>query len=310
MNQLNTTNIIEEDEIDLKELLTTIVKGKKIIAFITLAIVSLSFIYVLKLPNIYKSEAVLIPTESKSGGLGGLGGLAAMAGISVGGGSMTPDVAFNSLLHNYDFMKKFVIENKIVEHYSNIDADKNYVFAFGYRSIYDFFKSEQEKDITKDLESDIFDTIKLIQRNLSISSDKKTALINVSYSDADRTYPPTIIEAFLKDASDYLVKNNLHIINTKLGYFKKELREAESFELRQSISSIISSIIEEKIMTQSKTYYQCDILTTPSESYIKAKTKPKRGLILVVSFITSIILSIFLIFFLEFIRKDDNSPKE
>ena len=307
MNQITNNSYIEEDEIDLRELFNTILKGKKIIFFITILVVSLSFIYVLKLPNIYKSEAILIPTESKSGSLGGLGGLAAMAGISVGGsGSMTPDVAFNSLLNNYEFMKKFIIKNKIVEHYNSIDLDKNYVFALGYRGIYDFFKDDKQKDIKKDdIDAEIFDTIKLIQSNISISSDKKTALISVSYSDADRIYPPFIIEAFLKDASDYLVKNNLYIINTKLGYFKKELQEAESFELRQSISGIISSIIEKKIMTQSKTYYQCDILTKPSQSYIKAKTKPKRALILVVSFITSIILSIFLIFLLEFIKKED-----
>ncbi len=310
MNQLNNNNYIEEDEIDLKELFNTILKGKKIIALFTFIAVSLSFIYVLKLPNIYKSEAILIPTESKSGGLGGLGGLAAMAGISVGGGSMTPDVAFNSLLKNYDFMQKFVIENRIVEHYNDIDVDKNYVFALGYRTIYDFFKDDsKEKSYPTDKSADIFNIIKLIQENISISSDKKTALINVSYSDADRSYPPFIIEAFLKDASDYLVTNNLNIINKKLGYFETELRRAESFELRQSISSIISSIIEEKIMTQSKTYYQCDILTAPSESYIKAKTKPKRALILVVSFITSIILSIFFIFFLEFIKKEDSNPQ-
>jgi len=56
---------------------------------------------------------MLIPTESGgAGGLAGLGGLAAMAGISIGGGgSMTPDVAFNSLLGNYDFMKYFVEKN-------------------------------------------------------------------------------------------------------------------------------------------------------------------------------------------------------
>lgn len=305
MNQVDSIDYREEDEIDLRELWQTIFEGKKIIAIITFVIVSISFIYVLKLPNIYKSETILIPVENKSGGLGGLGGLAAMAGISVGGGgSMTPDVAFNSLLNNYDFMKKFVKKNKIVEHYSAENADENYVFALGYRDVYDFFKSDLDANIT-DYEAEIFNTVKLIQSNLSISSDKKTALINVSYSDADRVYPPFVIEFFLKDASNYLVENNLRIINSKLGYFEKELVLTEGFELRESISAIISGIIEEKIMMKSKTYYQCDVLIAPSKSYIKAKTKPKRALILVVSFVTSIILGIFLVFFLAFIKKEN-----
>ena len=299
----NQAHYIEEDEIDLRELWQTILAGKWIIISITFLVVVLTFVYVLKLANEYKSEAVLIPSEQSSQGLGSLGGLAAMAGISVGGGgAMTPDVAFNALLNDYTFMKEFVISNKILEHYNAKDLDKNYVFALNYRGVYDFFKKEEVGELEK--EEEIYNTIKSVRENFSITADKKSSLINISYNDKDRTYPPVIIKAFLKDASKYLVKNNLHIINNKLGYFEKELMRSESFELRKSISETISKIIEEKIMMQSKTYYQCDVLTLPSEAYIKDKTKPKRALILVVSFVTSIILGIFLVFFLAFIRAD------
>jgi len=306
MSTQNSEQFIEEDEIDLRELFATIVKGKKIIIFLTIFVVALSFIYVLKLPNVYKSEAVLIPTESKSGGLGGLSGLAAMAGVSIGGsgGSMSPDVAFNSLLNNYEFMKKFVLKNQFDKYYSNTNIDKNYVFALGYRGVYDFFKKTPNEEKKGDQDQEIFNIIKTIKSNMSIGSDKKTGLITVSYSDSDRNFPPRVIDAFLKDASAYLVKNNLRIINRKLGYFQKELFKAEGFELRQSISSMISGILQEKVMMKSKKYYQCDVLTDAYPAYIKDKTKPKRSLILVVSFITSIILGIFLVFFLEFIRKE------
>jgi len=302
MNTHNQEIYIEEDEIDLRELWQTILKGKKIIVILTSVIVVLTLVYALKLPNVYKSETVLIPTESGGGsGLGGLGGLAAMAGISIGGGgSMTPDVAFNSLLNNYDFMRKFVVKNKFDEYYEDVNRDKNYVFALGFRVIYDLFKSSKKE--SADAEQEVFLIIKEIKKNLSISSNKKTALISVSYSDSDRNLPPLIIEAFLEDASDYLVENNLRIINRKLGYFQKELINVDGFELRQSISGMVSKILEEKVMMKSKKYYQCDVLMAATPVYIKDKSKPKRGLILVVSFITSIILGIFLVFFLEFIK--------
>jgi len=307
MNEHTNNNYIEEDEIDLRELWQTILKGKYTIALITIVIVFFTLIYALKIPNVYTSKAILIPTESESGGLGGLGGLAAMAGISVGGGgSMTPDTAFNSLLNDYTFMKSFVIKNEIYDYYTNEEVDKNYVFALGFSGLYDLFKSSSDKNINIDKEAVVFGLIKKIRNNFSISADKKTALISVSYSDPDRAYPPKIITMFLKDASKYLVNNNIRIINNKLGYFEKELMVSEGFELRQSISAIVSKILEEKIMMQSKTYYHCDVLTEPAASYIRDKTKPKRGLILVVSFITSIILGIFLVFFLEFIRKEES----
>jgi uncharacterized protein involved in exopolysaccharide biosynthesis len=304
----NTTEheyMVEEDEIDLRELWQTIKNGKKVIFLTVVIIVTLTLFFVLKMPNVYKSDAILIPVESDKSSLGSLGGLAAMAGISIGGGgSMTPDVAFNSLLNDYSFMKNFVIKNKIVQHYSNNDVDKNYVFALGYRGLYDLLKSDTNN---KDMQQKIYDTVKRLKSNLSISSDKKTGLITVAYMDSDRAYAPEIVNAFLKDASKYLVDNNLEIIDNKLKYFQKEMKEVESFELRKNMSAMISNILQEKVVTQSKKYYKCDVLTKPSVSYIKDKAKPKRGLILVVAFITSIILGIFLVFFLEFIR---NSKKE
>jgi uncharacterized protein involved in exopolysaccharide biosynthesis len=301
-----SNSYIEEDEIDLRELWQTILKGKKIIVIITGVIVTLTLVYVLKLPNVYKSEVILIPTEKSGGGLSGLGGLAAMAGVSIGGGgSMTPDVAFNTLLNDYGFMKNFVVKNKILEHYKSKNLDNNYVFALGFRGVYDFFKSSPKKDKKKqDIDADIFNIVKNIKGKFSINSDKKTALITVAYSDNDRSFPPKIVNAFLRDASNYLVANNLRIIDNKLNYFSKEMQRAESFELRQSLSSMISQILQEKVMMQSKKYYQCDVLTDAYPAYIKDKTKPKRSLILVVSFITSIILGIFLVFFLEFIRTE------
>ena len=74
---------------------------------------------------------VLIPvSDGQSSSLSGLSGLAAMAGVSLSsGGSMTPDVAFQSLLNNYEFMRNFVIKHQIVEHYEDNNLDKNYVFA-------------------------------------------------------------------------------------------------------------------------------------------------------------------------------------
>lgn len=303
-------NCIEEDEIDLRELWHTILKGKKLIISLVAGVTFLTLIYVLSIPNSYKSQATLIPIKSASPSLGGFGGLAAMAGISIGsGGSMTPDVAFSSLLDDYEFMKNFVIKNGFDKYYQDINRDEKFVFAFGFRGIYDLFHSKKSQDEEKSQEDIIYEIIKKIKKSLSINSDKKSGLINVSYMDEDRTFPPVIINKFLEDASKYLVKNKLDNINSQLKYFQEELNKVEEIELKQSISVTISKIVEQKIQIKAKKYYQCDILTDPYVAYIKDKAKPKRALILIVSFITSMILGVFLVFFIEFIKnsKDEEN---
>ncbi|MDD2790642.1 MAG: Wzz/FepE/Etk N-terminal domain-containing protein [Sulfurimonas sp.] len=314
MSQVGEQNnhYIEEDEIDLRELWQSIKNGKKIIFAVVALVVSLTLVYALKQPNVYQSEMTLIPTQNESSlsGLGGLGGLAAMAGVSIGGGSMTPDVAFDALLNNYDFIKSFVVRHDIVAHYEDENLDKNYVFALGFRGIYDLltFKSEEAEE-NQDMEAKIYNTVNMIVKNFSISSDKKTSLVTITYSDFDRNYPPEMINMFLKDASSYLVSNSLKNIDGKLKYFESEFARADSIEIRQSLSATISKILEQKVVLKSKEYYECDPLTTPSVAYIKDKTKPKRGLILVVSFVTSIILGIFFVFFLQFIRSEKSEEK-
>jgi len=300
-NQNIESSYIEEDEIDLRELWETIKGGKKIIALIMTVIVSITFVYVLSIPNSYKSKAVLIPAESGSQP-GQLAGLAAMAGINLGSASMTPDVAFSSLLDNYEFMKKFIVKNNILEYYTKDDFDKNYVFALGFRGIYDFLKSDSKKEKKIDNEGEIFALAKKLKSSFSISADKKSGLISIEYIDKDRTYAPKMVDMFLRDASAYLVDNGLNNIDARLKYFEQEMSLVDGFELRQSLSAIISKILQEKVMMKSKKYYQCDLLSAPYEPYIKDKAKPKRALILIVSFITSMILGIFIVFFLNFIK--------
>ncbi len=303
MQQQECVAMIQEDEIDLRELWQTIKDGKKTIFLTMFIIVTLTFIYVLKVPNTYKSEAILIPSgQDKGVSLGGLGGLAAMAGVSLGGGSMTPDIAFSSLLNNYGFMKEFVEKNHIYEYYTRDNYDQNYVFALGFRGLYELFKSKKEEENKEDA---VYKLIQKLQKNFSVSSDKKSGLITVSYSDYDRTFTPKMVSMFLDDASAYLVDNGLKNIESRLQYFTKEMAKVEAFELRQSLSQMISNILQEKVMMKSKQYYQCDLLTPPKEAYIKDKTKPKRGLILVVAFITSIILGIFIVFFRNFLKQQE-----
>ena len=110
MNNINNNVCIEEDEIDLKELFSTIWRYKIFIAIFVTIVTVLSIIWALSKPNEYKVYTLLAPQEQSKGvNLGGLGALASMAGVNIGGGSgITPDIAFSNLLSDYAFMKKFI----------------------------------------------------------------------------------------------------------------------------------------------------------------------------------------------------------
>lgn len=287
-----------EDEIDLHEVVKTIWNQKVFIVLFSFTITFMTIIYLLSIPNIYDSKALLVPQNEKGGGLGGLSAMASFAGVNVGEAQMTPDQAYQSLLKDYSFMRSFVLNNNLTDIYFSEDLSKNYVFALGMKGLYDLthFAPESHEE---DPERDIYEIVKKLQRNMSISSDKKSGLITISYQDPDRLITQKLLHLFLEQSSHYLIENKLETINRKLNYYQDELATTEEFELRKNISALISKLVEEKITIKSSRYFQTELLTKPEVAYMKNKVGPKRVLILIGIVIASLFIAIFIVLIRE-----------
>ena len=297
---INQPVCIEEDEIDLKELFATIAKHKWFLFLFVTIVTALSVVYVLSKPNEYKVYTKLAPQEAPKGvNLGGLGALASMAGVNIGGGSgVTPDVAFKSLLDDYAFMKSFIQKRGFDKAWIDPSLKEDYVFALGYDGIYKFFHKEQ-----KPKKIDFFLNIyKPFKNSFSIDTDKKTSLITISFIHPSRHFAYRVLNAFLEDATAFLVAKNLADINEQITKYKNELAKTNNLELKSELAKLISKLIKQKVYINSSRYYKVKVVTDPYIPDIKDKAKPKRGLIVIVAFITSFILGIFLIFFIEFLR--------
>ncbi len=95
-----------DDEIDLYELFYVLWNKKLFIAAITSIFVATSIIYALMTPNIYKSEAIMMPVESNAGMSGMLGqysGIASLAGISLPSESATKSTEAIARIKSFEF---------------------------------------------------------------------------------------------------------------------------------------------------------------------------------------------------------------
>lgn len=315
MQETISPSMIQEDEIDLRELARTIGKHKfKLIGF-TLVVTAMSVIWTLGKPNIYKSQAILVPQEqSKSASLGGLGALAGMAGVDLGGSSgMTPDQAYQLYMDDYVWMREFLLQTKLINRINATDADKNYHFALGIDSIYQMMKSSSEKKFTnatsEEKEKILFETYQTLKSKLSISSDKKTSIITIAYSDPDGELARDVVNLFLERASTSLRESELSDMDKKIGFYTNELRLNDDLSLKTQLSTLMSALIQKRVLAQASDLYNVKLVSKPSIAYIGDKEGPKRGLIVMVSFITSLIIGIFGIFLVEFLRseKEENS---
>ncbi|WP_108063657.1 Wzz/FepE/Etk N-terminal domain-containing protein [Poseidonibacter lekithochrous] len=305
----NSTKLIDEDEIDLKELFNTILKYKFKIALFVFITTILTLIYTLSIPNSYKSEVILSPQGSQKSVGGGLSSLASLAGVSLGGASSKdPFIMMQTTLNDYTFNEKIIKKYNLVE---KLRIKENLVFAFGVDSIYNTFNSKHQKGEDKRSEDEkIFSTINSIKPILSISSDKKSSLITLKAELVDRYLAKELVDIYLKEIINKIKNEDMKEIDAQIKYYNKELSSTYDVSLKEQLSKSLSGLYQKKVFSQANDYYFVSKVVDSRVSYIKEKTKPKRALILVVSLVTSIILCIFIVFFLEFLRSDKENESK
>ncbi len=305
---------IEEDEIDLRELFSTIWGNKWKIIFLSILITSLALVYALTKPNSYASNTILILKEQSKPSLGGgAAALASMAGISLGGSGSSIDVGalFKNLINDYAFNRDVLTRNHLVQKLSDEAMESERVYVLNgqemKRDIAKFFGSKKED---KDKEEMLFDTFKKMKDILSISTDKESGAITLSATLEDRVLAKELVNTYLKEMSDYIKRLDLKEIDEQKVYYENELADTTSLDLKSNLTELISALVKKKVLSQAGEFYMVKQLTKPEVAYIKDKTKPKRGLIIVVAFITSIILGIFMVFFGEFLKNSKENGKE
>ncbi len=292
--------VLHEDEIDLRELFNTIKKHIKKIFVFVFVVTLVVLAYLIMTPNIYKSEVILAPQgDSSKSASASLSSLAALAGVNIGSKSsgIDPFVMMQTTLNNYDFNKKIIEKYDL---YEKLQNPKNLVYPFGL----EFSSTKNEDNLTKDKK--IFLTIKNIKKIISISQDKKTSLITLSASLKDRFLAKQLVDIYLNEIISHVKKNDMKNLDEQIKFYKTELSSTKDVALKEQLSKSLSGLLQKRVFSKANEYYFVSKLSDSRVPYIKDKTKPKRALILVVSFVASFILAVFLVFFLEFIRNEKN----
>lgn len=318
LQNIQQPQILQEDEIDLKELAKTIGKYKWKILFFSILVTGLAVVFALSKPNEYESSTLLMPQENAKPSLGGgLAALAGMAGVDVGGsGAPGAEESFNALLNNYDFMKTFIEKYDIHTKLASEDSVKNYKFALEYDGIYKILKG-QNKEVREikssgASEDKIFNTFKSLSGIIIVTADKKSGIMTMSAKHNDPIMAKYLVESFLSFASSYLKTKDMSDNDKKIAYYNEAIRNTSDIALKVKLAELASTLIQKKVLSDANELYNVKQFTKPDVAYVKDKVGPKRALIVVVAFVTSLILGIFGVFFIEFLKgnKEEEKLKE
>lgn len=248
-----------------------------------------SIIYALSLPNIYKSQVLLMPNQSdnSSGALssiaGQFGGLASLAGINLGGGDSSKTQYALQILQSRKFLFEFIEEENLKVTLMGVESwdAKTNEYIFDDNKYDNATKTWVRKVKYPYVPEPSFNEtyISFIENNLIVTEDKETGMYKIAISH----YSPFLAKQIL---DKLVIKLNSKIKNLDLSEAKKSILYLEN-ELGNTAVAANKSMFYKLIEQQQQKL----MLTKVRDEYVfkivdpalvaEEKDSPKRAIIVI-----------------------------
>ena len=278
---------VEEDEIDLLELIGTLLQAWKVIVGITLICTGLAIVYALNLPDIFKAESLLAPAveekSAASSSLGQFGGLAAMAGISIPTSSNIERVL--ATLETREFLKKFISSQKLLPIIFDDLWDES---SNSWKLI-----EGQEKLTTED-------GIGALQGAIEVDQGK-SGLITLSISWKDPDIAAQWANYLVKQLNEQLRQKAIADSKKRVGYLEQELAKTTLQDMRAVLYNLLESEKQKAMLANVNEDFALEVIDPAVAP--ETREKPKRKLIVVLGGVCGGFFGIFVVFFSQFLMK-------
>jgi uncharacterized protein involved in exopolysaccharide biosynthesis len=284
----------DEDEIDLLELIRTLLQAWKSIVGITILSTGLAVAYAFYVPESFKAETLLAPAQeessSTSSALSQFGGLAAMAGITIPSSSNVERVL--ATLESREFLKKFISSRNLLPIIFEENWDK---------SSESWIEIEGQEEITPE------DGIIPLQGAIEVDKDK-SGLITLSISWADPEVAAQWANDLVQQLNEQLREQAITDSQKRVGYLEKELAKTTLQDMRAVLYNLLESEKQKAMLANVNEDFALEVIDPAVAPEIREK--PKRKLIVALGGVCGGFLGIFAVFFAQFLQKLNSSNSE
>lgn len=264
-----------EDEINLLDLVKVILKHKWLIFWIVVIAVFLTAIISLLMTPIYEAKAVILPIASQGEGFGA-SSIAAQFGIATPTPPNTSEIV--------GLLKSNKLRERVLKRYNLLPV---------------LFEEDSLEEKTE--EERIWMGLRYLGEALKINSNQKENTIEISMEFKDPEITANIVNYLLKELNDYMSSEARRVAETNRRYLESQVDKTADPIIRTNIYSLIAKQIEASAMAEAKENFAFKVIDPPKAPDMRSK--PKRKLMVVVSFVVSLFLGIFLAFFKEYIDR-------
>lgn len=314
---MNNTNnyAVQEDEIDLRELFKTLLKNKLKIVLITLAITLSALVYAFTAPKVYEAKAILRIGEYKTADSNDK---VVVSDANVL--SKELEILYIDILKNEKDKEAKTEKIEVPKNQKNFleivtDGSSNKAAEAELQKVVDYVQ-EKHKKVLDDVKNLNETKAKQIEGKLTLLKTKTLPALQEKigrYKKDVTVYETNFLDVQsnlkkIKDSNPTLATLQINEQRYLADIIIKLKDSLESFENEKSNIEVveIKKLEEElnalKVLMEPYNYKNTEIVGAIMTN--EYPIKPKKSLIVAVAFVTGLILSIFFVFFLEFIRNE------
>ena len=285
-----------DDEIDLRELFHVLWDNIFYIGAITSIFSLISIIYALMLPNIYQSQAVMMPMEENqgmSGILGQYGGMASLAGISLPSESGSKAQEAIARIQSFEFFSNAFLPHIKLE---NLMAVKKWNQASNTLT-YDegAFNSEsgqwlREASPPKSNIPSSQKAYKQYQAIMSVSEDKTTSFVTLSVEHKSPVIAQQWVKIMMDQIDQVMRDQDRQTALQSIAYLNSLAPTVNYEEISKALASLQQEQMKRLMMVEANENYIFKVLDSPIVP--ETKVKPSRSLIVILSSMLGMMLSV------------------
>ena len=282
----------DDDEIDLRELFGILLRGKMQIVLVTALFALFSIPYVLSLPNVYRSEALLAPQQDQdtiAGTMQGISSLAGLAGIRLPDRSASKAAQALEVLSSISFFTEKIYP-KI--HLPDLMADprwdpENNTLRYD-DDLYDVRRGQwiREKATPTAQEAHNF----FIKNVLNVYSDKATGFVTLSIDHVSPFIARDWAELMILEINEKFRARDHEIALTSIVYLNNQIAITSVVEVRQALSQLLQNQIQTSMLTDANPDYVFSVIDPPISP--ERKDSPSRSLIMLLATLLGGLLSV------------------
>jgi uncharacterized protein involved in exopolysaccharide biosynthesis len=277
----------DEDEIDLLDIIRTLLQSWKTIVGISILCSGLALAYVLHAPEVFKAETLLAPAkEEKSGSsstFSQFGGLAAIAGVTIPADLNTKRVL--ATLETRVFLKKFIKEKNLLP----------LIFPEFWDATTNSWKLHNKREAFI-----VEDGISPLQ--VAIDVDKsESGLISLSVSWKDPEVAAQWANDLVKQLNEQLRERAIADSKKRVGYLEQELAKTTLQDMRAVLYNLLESEKQKAMLANVNEDFALEVIdpaVTP-----KSSEKPNHKIIVGLGGVCGGFLGIIAVLFAQFLQK-------